>query len=150
MAYCTQNGSNAGDIAPTKISVDQLKQLTSEDALSVVQSVVDAAIAEADADVDSYAGRRYTVPFTTVPAKVKQLSVAISVYKLYEKRTATFGEVPKTIRDMYDDAISFLKDLAKGNAVIDGAVAPTANPKTTGGSFKGNDRVFSKDSMDNL
>jgi len=150
MPYCTQSGSNAGDIAPAKISVDQLKQLTSEDGLSVVQSVVDAAIAEADSDIDSYAGRRYTVPFTTVPAKVKQLSVAISVYKLHEKRIQNLGEMPKSIRDMYDDAIGFLKDVAKGNAVIDGAVVPSDNIKRTGGTFHANDRIFSKDSMDNL
>lgn len=151
MGYCTQAGSAAGDIAPVKISIDQLMQLTSEDGLSVVQSVVDAAIAEADSDIDSYAGRRYVVPFTTVPAKVKQLSVAITIYKLSEKRIGVFGgEIPKSTRDMYEDAIAFLKDVAKGNAVIDGAVAPAANPSRTGGSFSANDRVFSKDSLDKL
>ena len=151
MGYCTQTGSAAGDIAPVKISVDQLMQLTSEDGLSVVQTVVDAAIAEADSDIDSYAGRRYVVPFTTVPAKVKQLSVAIAIYKLHEKRIGTFaGDIPTSIRNMYEDAIAFLKDVAKGNAVIDGAVTPTVNTKRTGGKFTSNPRVFSKDSLDKL
>ena len=151
MAYCTQTGDTAGDIAPAKISIDQLKQLTSEDGLTVVQSVVDGAIAEADSDIDSYAGRRYVVPFNPVPAKVKQLSVAIAVYKLYEKRIGVLGgEISESIRDMYDHAMAFLKDVAKGNAVIDGAVMPTENTKRTGGSFSANDRVFGKDSMDQL
>lgn len=151
MAYCTQNGSNAGDIAPAKISIEQLKQITSEDGLSVVQSVVDAAIAEADADIDSYAGRHYVVPFNPVPAKIKQLSVAITVYKLYEKRIALFGgELSKSIRDMYDDAMSFLKDVSKGTAVIDGAVTPTENTRRTGGFVENSTRVFSQDSLDKL
>lgn len=151
MAYCTQNGSNAGDIAPAKISIEQLKKLTSEDGLSVVQSVVDAAIAEADSDVDSYGGRRYTVPFNPVPAKVKQLSVAIAVYKLYEKKIGAIGGViPESVRDMYDDAIGFLKDVAKANAVIDGAVTPAENTKRTGGFVKNSTRVFSQESLDKL
>lgn len=151
MAYCIQNGSNAGDIAPAKISIDQLKQITSEDSLSVVQGVVDAAIAEADSDIDSYAGRRYAVPFNPVPAKVKQLSVAIAVYKLFEKRINQLGgEIPESTRDMYDDAMSFLKDVSKGNAVIDGAISPPANTKNTGGYVQNSTRVFGQESLDKL
>jgi phage gp36-like protein len=151
MAYCTQTGDTAGDIAPAKISIVQLKKLTSEDGTSVVQSVVDAAIADAGADIDSYAGRRYVVPFSPVPAKVKQLAVALAVYNLHEKRLAVFGgKIPESIRAMYDDAIAFLKDVAKGLAVIDGAVTPTASTARTGGSFQANDRTFTKDSMDDL
>jgi phage gp36-like protein len=146
MAYCAQ-----ADISPGKLSTTQLKKLTSEDGLTVVDAVVTQAIAEADSDIDSYGGRRYVVPFSPVPAKVKQLSVAIAVYKLHEKRIAVFaGEIPKSIRDMYDDAIAFLKDVSKGNAVIDGAVTPSENTKRTGGSFSANDRVFGKDSLDLL
>ena len=150
MGYCTQNGSNAGDISPSKLAVTRLQQLTSEDGLSVVQSVIDQVISEADSDIDSYAGKKYVVPFNPVPAKVKNLSVAIAVYKLHEKRIDALVEIPKSIRDMYDDAINFLKDVAKGVAVIDGAVSPSANPKTTGGSFNANPRIFGKDSIDRL
>ena len=151
MPYSTQNGATDGDIAPGRISVDQLKQLTSEDGLTVVQKVVDDAIADADADVDSYCGRRYTVPFNPVPGKVKSLSADLAVYNLFEKRAMqTGGEVPPAYRKTYEDAISFLKDVANGKAVIDGAVVPPENPKRTGGSFNANDRVFSKDSLDKL
>jgi phage gp36-like protein len=146
MAYCTQS-----DISPGKLSTVQLKKLTSEDGQSVVDAVVTQAISEADSDIDSYAGRRYVVPMSPVPAKVKQLSVAIAVYKLHEKRIAVFGgTIPESIRAMFDDAIAFLKDVAKGIAVIDGAIVPTGNADRTGGSFSASDRVFGKDSLDSL
>lgn len=154
MAYCTQDGDTPGDIAPSKITISKLTQLTcdeSVDATAIVQSAIDDAIAGADADIDSYAGRKYPVPFDPVPAKIKQLSVALAVYNLHEKRIDVLGgEIPKSIRDMRDDAIAFLKDVAKGVAVIDGAVKPTLNTQRTGGSFHSHRRTFGKHSMDKL
>lgn len=146
MPYSTQ-----ADISPAKLSTDQLKQLTSEDGQSIVSAVIDQVIAEADADIDSYAGRKYVVPFNPVMAKVKQLSVAIACYKLFEKRGQLFaGEIPKVYRDMYEDAMMFLKDIALGKAVIAGAVIATTNPNTPGGSFNSNDRVFTNDELKSL
>jgi len=146
MAYSTQS-----DISPAKLSTEQLKQLTSEDGLSIVASVVTQAIEEADAEIDSYAGRRYVVPMLPVPAKVKQLSVAIAVFKLFEKRASTFaGEIPNAYRAMYDDAMRFLRDVASGKANIEGATPLSQTHSPHGGSFHSNERVFTKDSLDIL
>jgi phage gp36-like protein len=149
--YCTQNGSTDGDICPARVSLYQLQRLTSEAGDAIIQSVIDKAIEAADDEINSYCGKKYVVPFDPVPTRVKNLSADIAVYKLYLKRTqALGGEVLKSIRDSYTDAIAFLKDVAAGRAVIDGAVKPTVNTTRTGGSFHANDRVFGKDSLDQL
>lgn len=151
MPYSIQTGTTEGDIATARISVEQLKQLTSEDGASVVQAVVDAAIADADALIDSYCGKQYVVPFNPVPTRVKALSADIATFHLFKKRAMLFvGEIPEAYRDMYDDAIAFLKDVATGKAVIDGAIKPTVNTARTGGSFQSDERTFTKDALDKL
>lgn len=151
MGYCVQNGSDDGDIAPARISVEQLKQLTSEDGMSVVQKVIDAAINEADSDIDGYAAKRYVVPFSPVPSKVKNLSADLATFNLFKKRAILFGgEIPKAYRDMRDDAANFLKDVSTGKALLDGAVMPTENAKRIGGSFQTGKRVFAPGSVNKL
>ncbi len=146
MPYCAQS-----DITPARVSDKQLKQLTSEDGASIVSSVLDKAIAAADSEIDSYVGRRYTVPMSPVPARIRDLSVDISTYKLFQKRAATFGgEVPEVYRDVYDDAIRFLELVAVGKADIPGATVLSQSASPTGGSFHSNEPIFDKDSMDKL
>jgi len=74
MAYCTQNDIELA------ISEDVLTQLTDdENAGSVDSDIVAAAIATADSEIDGYCAVKYTVPFTTVPAIVKALSLEIAI-----------------------------------------------------------------------
>lgn len=151
MGYCTQSGSSDGDLSPSRISLTQLQQLTSEDGASVVQSVIDSAISDADELINSYCAKKYTVPFNPVPSRIANLSADLAKFYLYKKRSDVFGgEAPKAIRDLYDDSLNFLKDVAIGKAVIEGAVIPPANPITTGGSFHSNKRVFTKHDLDKL
>jgi phage gp36-like protein len=154
MSYCIQNGDTPGDIAPSLITMAKLTRLTCDEAVdktAIVQDAIDGAIAAGDGDIDSYGGRVYVVPFNPVPDKVKQLSRRLAVFYLHQKRIDVLGgEIPKSIQDMYDSGIAFLKDVAKGVAVIDGAVKPTVNTARTGGSFNANPRVFGKSSLDQL
>jgi len=149
--YCTQAGSADGDIAPVRISLEQLRQLTGDSDTIVIQSVVDSAIRDADDMINSYCGRKYVVPFDPIPSRIRNLSSALATFNLFEKRLSnTGGDVPDGIRKMYDNAVSFLKDVAAGRAVIDGAVTPTVNTNRSGGSFHANDRIFDADSMGHL
>jgi phage gp36-like protein len=79
---------------------------------------------------------------------VKDLSRKFAAFNLFDRR-ASIG-IPENVRKWFEDGIAFLKDVAKGTASIDGAIEPTSNPKTTGGSFNANDRIFGKDSLDSL
>mgnify|MGYP001585036095 CR=1 FL=1 len=121
-------------------------QLTDDENAGVVnQTRVDEAIAQADAEIDSYCGGKYSVPFATVPDIVKKISVDIAIYNLYSRRVE---EMPETRSDRYKNAIRQLEGIAKGNISIGEATEPT--PATQGGpktNKADSDRIFTKDTL---
>lgn len=148
--YCTQTGGTAGDIMPARISLEQLTRLTCEtdDPNDIVQDVIDTAIEDADAVIDGYCAVKYSVPFATIPTRVKTGSAKIATYNLFEKRSAQVG-MPDSVRQSYEDEIAFWKDVAKGIASL-GIDPPPTQSSATGAKVVGNDRVFTKDSMKNF
>jgi len=135
MAYCTK-----ADILE-QLEEDVLIQLTDDDDAGVVdEGKVTRAIADADAEIDSYCGTKYDVPFSTVPVMLRKMSVDIAIYNLYARRRGA----PEDRKERYDDAISFLKDISKGIASL-GGDGPSADddsgPEAT--TVK-SDRVFSR------
>jgi phage gp36-like protein len=133
MAYCTQS-----DLLEL-ISEDDLIQLTDDAGMGIVDSsVVDRAISDADAEIDSYCGTKYDVPFSPVPVMVRKLSVDISIYNLFARRRGA----PEDRKERYNNAIRFLKDVSKGLGSL-GADAPLsdddAGPEATTSK---SDRIF--------
>ncbi len=140
--YCTQDGSTDGDIAPARISLEQLRQLTGGSDTIVGTGIADEARRWADDHINSYAGKQYTVPFDPVPSKVRSLSADLATFKLFERIAMnTGGEVPEVYRKMFDNSDAFLKNVAAGKAVIDGAIKPPASPTNTGGYFGANKKI---------
>jgi len=98
-----------------QISEDKLIQLTDDaDAGEIDADVITRAIADADAEIDSYCGTRYELPFDPVPVMVRKLSVDIAVYNLYARRKG----VPDDRQKRYDNAIRFLRDVSLGKATL--------------------------------
>jgi phage gp36-like protein len=58
-------------------------------------AVIAAAIAAADAEIDSYAHKRFRTPFAaTVPPKIVELSARLAVFKMRTQRnTLTQGDI---------------------------------------------------------
>ena len=138
MAYSTQT-----DLLE-QIDEDILIQLTDDvDAGTIDADKVTRAIADADGEIDSYCGMKYPVPFTTVPPVIRKCSVDIGIYNLYSRRKGA----PEDRKTRYDNAIRFLKDVAKGLASL-GEDDPNATP---GGSQAPDidqaDRIFTRDKM---
>ena len=135
MAYCTQS-----DLLE-QISEDDMIQLTDDaDAGNVDDDVVTRAIADADAEIDSYCGTKYDVPFSTVPVMVRKLSVDMSIYNLYARRQGA----PEDRKGRYDAAIRYLKDVAKGIVSL-GGDAPSHDDDTGPESTTSKeDRVFTR------
>jgi len=138
MAYSTQS-----DLLE-QISEDKLIQLTDDlDAGTIDADVITRAIADADAQIDSYCGTRYEVPLSPVPVVVRKLSVDIAIYNLYARRKG----VPEDRQKRFEDAIRFLKDVSKGIATL-GADEPAddtdSGPEAT---TKKSDRIFTSDKM---
>lgn len=115
----------------------RLKQLTDRDADGVEDvGVVDAAIAEADARIDSYANKRFSVPFETVPDSIKMLSVRLARYALRDQR----GTLTQADVDTLEVDIKWLEALA------DGKVSPGVEPQPTKSSLM-RDRVTARSSL---
>ena len=139
MAYCTK-----ADILD-QIDEDILVQLTDDDDTgSVVDAKVTAAIGRADEEIDGYCGKRYSVPFSTVPGRVRDLSVDIAIYHLYGRRKGAPDQREKN----YNNAIRFLEKIAGNKGSLgendpDGTPAETHKPK-----ISQSDRIFTRDKMD--
>jgi len=122
-------------------------QLTDdENTGAVVESRVTEAIAQADAEIDSYCGGRYTVPFATVPDIVKKISVDIAIYNLYSRKVE---ELPETRSDRYKNAIRQLEGISKGLISIGEADAPPASTSEGGPETNKteDDRIFTRDKL---
>jgi phage gp36-like protein len=90
---------------------EKLLQLTDlENTGSVDAAVLDAAIASADAWIDSYAQRRHAVPFATVPLRIAELSAKEAGYILMTDR----GMVPEWAQAQHEERERWLENLAKG------------------------------------
>jgi phage gp36-like protein len=126
------------------ISEEIVKQLTDDDNLGVInEDNVTKAIARADAEIDGYCAVKYAVPFTTVPPVVAGLSLDMSIYYLYKRRTMN-DDVQKT----YDNAVARLKDIAKG--LLSLGVDPPPAPASSEGAESNksvSDRIFTRDTM---
>jgi phage gp36-like protein len=108
---------------------------------------VDAAIAAADELINGFLRGRYTLPLASTPPLLKDLSVDIAVYKLYDRRFS--ANMPDSIRAKYDNAVKLLVMVQKGTVELG-----VADPAETdgGGSYQTNktsdDRTFTKDVLD--
>lgn len=115
MAYCTQSDLEE------QISGEDLIALSDDEGNGLANAnVIGRAIADADAEIDSYAGSRYAIPLSPVPVMIRKLSVDIAIYNLFNRRSLN---LPDARLARYENAIRFLRDLAKG-LVSMGADAP--------------------------
>lgn len=137
MPYCTE-----ADILE-QINADDLIGLTDDAGGGTVDaSVVARAIADADAEIDSYAAARYTVPFSPPPAMVRKVSVEIAVYNLYARRRGA----PPSRKERYDNALRFLKSVADGTVTL-GADDPLPPSQGQAPQVESATRLFTRDKM---
>lgn len=67
-----------------------------------------AALEDASAEADSYIAVKYTLPLPNTPTVLLRAVCDIARYRLYKDRAT------EEVRKRYDDAVSWLKLLAKG------------------------------------
>ena len=109
MAYAT-----VADVQTAVGGEQVLRQLTARQGSATVDTLaVDAAIAEADAVIDTYAAKRFRVPFATPPVAIRMLSArwAGRVLRRYRSQiTAENVEAEKADRE-------WLESLAAGKVL---------------------------------
>ncbi|MFH2012514.1 MAG: DUF1320 domain-containing protein [Pseudomonadota bacterium] len=133
MSYSTQD-----DIKKQLPEAD-LINLSDDDTDGVADAgVVDEAIADADAEIDSYLSGRYTLPFSPVPERIKQLSVDIAIWNLYSRKTV----LDEVREKRYNSAISFLKMAVKGEVSLGETPEPAGGEQQIKTDRTAEDRTF--------
>jgi len=124
-----------------------LIQLTDDEGLgSVNQARIDEAIKQADAEINSYCGSRYTVPFTAVPDLVRKLSVDIAIYNIYSRHMEV---MPETRAERFKSAIRHLEAVAKGLVSLGINPSPSASSDGRAETNKETDgNVFSREKLE--
>lgn len=136
MTYATQ--ANLID----RFSEAQLLQIADQDGDDVLDTdVIDRALADADAECDSYIGVRYDLPLPSTPARLVGVAADIAFYRLHP------AAQPEDVRTRYLDALKWLQAVATGNAILD---VGGEEPSQQGGGqveITQSQRVFSRDKL---
>lgn len=99
----------------TRFGEPELVQRTDRvDGVAIDTVVLGNALADADAEIDSYLAGRYTLPLASTPVVLVRLAADIARYRLYD------DGVPETVRQRYEDAVSLLKRFASGDVQLAG------------------------------
>jgi phage gp36-like protein len=139
MSYCME--SDLLNLIPQK----ELAELTTDSGDTPDHLVVAEAIDRADAEIDAYLGSRYKLPLTPVPDQVKGLSADMALYHLYSRRSVA----PAVRRQKYEAALSFLKQIAAGEAVVEGASELLTENVQVETEFSSATRIFSRTTQEN-
>lgn len=108
---------------------DQLLLLTDRNGDDVSDDdVIDRAVADAGAEIDTYLAAKYTLPLPTIPSVLVRLCVDIVMYRL--AASADLGTDER--RKRYEDAIAVLKRISKGEVSLG---MPTPPPSSNGVAF---------------
>lgn len=109
MAYCTEQ-----DLID-RFGADEILQLSDRDRDGTNDvEVIAGVIADATAEMDAWFAGRWTMPATT-PQDVVRRACDIARYLLYNDRAT------EIVRKRYDDALTWLRDVAAGRVSITGA-----------------------------
>ncbi|MGZ5055670.1 MAG: gp436 family protein [Methylobacter sp.] len=133
MAYCTEQ--NLID----RYGETELIQLTDQANAAVIDTgVLNSAIADADAEINSYL-TAYALPLATIPANFERMACDITRYYLFG------SSVPELVQKRYDNAISYLKLVAKGGINIAPDTSGTvAAPSSDDVAFQSSPSVFGR------
>ena len=113
----------------------------------LVAPIIEAAIADADAEIDGYLAKRYRVPFNPVPRVLNKFSKDIAIYNLYSRIGIDEGAAEKNYLNRYNAAIKFLTLVAEGKVSIGEDGDDPASAAATGFAAKSNPRLFSRAKM---
>lgn len=137
MTYATQQ-----DLID-RFSQAELAQLTDPAAGTTIDPVpVARALADADAEVDSYLGARYSLPLANVPTVLVRVAADIARYRLWDQAA------PDLVKDRYREAVKLLQSLARGETVLAGAVALAPADGAITVTVASRSRQFSSDTLD--
>lgn len=108
--YCEKDDLGISDEELLRLCDDDDIGEWNEDSIKKLNDHLKAAADK----INSYALKKYNVPFSPVPGSIKDIAVILTLYKLYGKRSS----VSKQLRQDYEDQITFLEKLSQGKVGI--------------------------------
>ena len=108
----------------------------------LVSPIIDAAIADADAEIDGYLAKRYAVPLAPAPRVINKFSKDIAVYNLFSRIGIDEGTDQKTYLNRYNAAIKFLTLVAEGTVSIGTETEDPASAAAGGFKVKSDTRAM--------
>ena len=91
----------------------ELKQLTDTTGAGVINdTVLNQAIADADAEINVYLTGRYALPLQSVPEVLVRVACDISRYYLFGKK------VTEQVEKRYQNALDLLRSISKGTVQL--------------------------------
>lgn len=123
-----------------RVGIDALTAVADRDGDGAVETeAITAALDDASADIDSYLAVRYPLPLAQTPAAVKRVCFDIAMYHLSGNRTT------EEVEKRYNNAIAWLRDVAKGVAGLGNEPAETAS---SGASFTSSTKLMTRDELE--
>jgi len=111
-------------------------ELTQRESMLLAGAVA-RALADADAEIDSYVAGAYAVPLNPVPANIVRVACSIARYRLLGSSS------DEQARKDYEDAIRLLRDVQGGRAVLMAAAPLAGNtPAATIAVTNGREKAF--------
>lgn len=122
-----------------RFGLPELVQLTTPDpaAADYDPAVFDRAVADADAEIDSYLAARYPLPLAAVPPVLTRIAADITRYRLWNDQASD------EVRTRYEDARRLLENLARGTVSL-GLPAADAPRPSLAAAHAGNAPVFDR------
>lgn len=76
--------------------------------------IIQEAIEDADAEIDGYLNKRYSVPLANPQKVINKLSKDIAIYNIFSRRGIRKDSEEENYLTRYKNAIKFLENIAKG------------------------------------
>lgn len=107
----------------------------------VDEAVVNRAIADADATIDGYLARRYTLPLTITQPLLTDVAGALVFWKLHTHTP------DQKVKDDYTEAMKILDRISAGTIALTAAGIEAPNVQGTGVQITDRERLLTQDNM---
>ena len=129
----------------SELDEDVLVQLTDDDDTGETDTdIVDKALADANAVVDGYIGKRHDLPFASPPAILAKLETDIAIVNLFNRRNGP----PEHRQKQYENAIAFLEKVNAGKITL-GPNDPDGTSQADKAQVSSRDAIFTRDTLEN-
>lgn len=107
--------------------------------------LIEAAILDADGEIDGYLSKRYNLPLGSVPKVINKFSKDLALYNLFSRIGLASDDRETTYQNRYKAAIKFFENVAKG--LVDIGIGLNEQAPKSDFKINSNTRLFSRDSL---